>query len=258
MSEVELGEEIVRAEMSVRTKLVLVAVLAGSAGAAAGFFGAKKLLKDGYADLASVEIEEAKHFYQKFYAPKPSPEEVSGVELQKSPAPESLERAVGAMQDYAGGEFGEQQQVTQVRNIFKNDGEIVDEDEEAWDMEKELRSRTEDAPYIINEEEFLQGEKNYEQISVTYFEEDETLVDSADSMIPDKDEKVGDHNLAKMGHGSNDPNKLYVRNDVLEVEFEIARSLGSYAKEVLGFEHSDHEPRSRRRRQRFDDDERSH
>ena len=50
---------------------------------------------------------------------------------------------------------------------------------------------------------------------------------------------------------------LFVRNEKIEVDFEISRAFGSYAKEVLGFEHSDDEPRSRRRRRPQWDDERS-
>lgn len=253
-----LAEDLVRAAATMRFKLIATALVAGTAGAVGGFFLCKKLLKENYEDIAAQETEEAKEFYKRLYAPKASPEKVSGVEigpLETAPfRSEGLQEAVDAMEQYA----PEPVERTTVQNIFTNQGDEADVIEDVWDIETELRMRTEDAPFIISEEEFLQGEKNYEQAPVTYWENDETLVDERDQMIPDKDEKVGDHNLAKFGHGSGDPNKLYVRNDVLEVDFEIARSFGSYAREVLGFEHSDDEPRSRRRRRpRFDDDERA-
>lgn len=262
MSDVVVAEEIVRFGVSGRTKLIVAAAAATAVGFGVGFFTAKKLLTEGYADLATAEIEEAKEFYKNLYAPKAQPDVLSGADLREVTPSDAvdgvnqlMEPAVEAVRTYTG-DFDEQQ-VTQVRNIFKNDGTEVDVIQDVWDIDTEMRMRTEDAPFIISHEEFLQGEKDYEQAAVTYYEEDETLVDERDQMIPDKDEKVGDHNLLRMGHGSDDPNKLYVRNDVIEVDFEIARSNGSYAREVLGFEHSDDAPRSRRGRPRWDDDERA-
>jgi hypothetical protein len=251
----ELAEDLVHAAATMRVKLVGTAVIAGLVGAVGGFYLCKKLLKTDYEETIAQEIEEAKEFYKRLYAPKASPEEVSGVKigpLETAPfRSEGLEEAVDAMQEYA----PEPVERTTVQNIFKNNGDEVDVIEDVWDMATELSLRTADVPYIISAEEYLQAEPGYEQAAVTFWENDETLVDERDQMIPDKDEKVGDHNLAKFGHGSMDPNKLYVRNEVLEVDFEIARSFGSYAREVLGFEHSDDEPRSRRRRRpRYDDE----
>jgi hypothetical protein len=48
----------------------------------------------------------------------------------------------------------------------------------------------------------------------------------------DASEIVG-QNL-RFGHGSKDPNVVYIRNPRLEMEMEILRDPSSYEKEVLG------------------------
>jgi hypothetical protein len=47
---------------------------------------------------------------------------------------------------------------------------------------------------------------------------------------------IGDYNIIRIGHRSNDPNVLYVRNHVLGTDFEVCRSTGSYKREVAGLD----------------------
>ncbi len=83
--------------------------------------------------------------------------------------------------------------------------------------------------------------KNNEQVSLTYFDGDDVLVDDRDQPVPDPDDSIGEDHLGRFGVGSKDNNIVYVRNDRLELDFEILRSNGKYAQEVLGFiEHSEH------------------
>ena len=103
-----------------------------------------------------------------------------------------------------------------------------------FDFEEEVKYRTEDKPYIITHDEYFEAEKDYETISLTYFQLDDTLVDESDQPIENTDETVGDEHLTRFGSGSKDKNIVYVRNDKLGIDYEITRSKGSYLEEVLG------------------------
>lgn len=116
---------------------------------------------------------------------------------------------------------------------------------DVWDYAVEVKSRDAHVPYVVHKDEFDENVGEYRQISLTYFEDDDVLSED-DKVVEDPDEIVGVENLGKFGHGSNDPNVVYVRNDVIEVCYEIARSTGSYAEEVHGFEHADTSNRRRR------------
>jgi hypothetical protein len=125
-----------------------------------------------------------------------------------------------------------------------------------WDYEVELANRSKDVPYIIHRDEYFNNETPYEQITLTYYEGDDVLADSNDTPVDDQDAMVCLGNLGKFGHGSGDPNVVYVRNDELMLEIEIVHSDGKFATEVHGF--SDDELRHSDRRHRpprgFDDD----
>lgn len=121
-----------------------------------------------------------------------------------------------------------------------------------FDYEKEVPLRSSEAPYVITFEEFYRGEGDYEQTQVTYFEGDDTLVDAKENPIPDPDSIVGEDNLTLFGYGSKDGNIVFVRNEAIQVDFEIARSRGTFAEEVLGTEaelrHEDRRPKKMRDR----------
>lgn len=104
-----------------------------------------------------------------------------------------------------------------------------------WNYAKELEARSPTHPYIIHQDEFREGERGYEQATYTYYAEDGVLCDSDDRPIPNGIEVAGNLNF---GHGSNDENIVYVRNDVIEVDMEISRSPKSYEQEVLGLDGS--------------------
>jgi hypothetical protein len=122
-----------------------------------------------------------------------------------------------------------------------------------WNYDQQVAGRTADKPFIMHLEEYQQSECSH-QVTITYFEGDDVLVDESDEVISKKDEVVGMDHLAKFGFGSGDPNVVYVRNPVLDIEYEILRHRGHYAKEVLGLEeeHLEHSAMPRRHK-KFDD-----
>lgn len=148
----------------------------------------------------------------------------------------------------------------ELANVFETPQPEQEATEPEWDWAAEVKSRTDDEPFIIHRDEWNTGEMEYEQASLTYFEGDDVLINDLDRVIEDQDKVIGLANMLKWGHGSGDPNVLYIRNAVLGMDLEVTRSMGSYASEVHGLEaedelkHSGHRVRPRRR---FDDGERS-
>jgi hypothetical protein len=111
------------------------------------------------------------------------------------------------------------------REKDKNDG---------WDYGIELTKRTTDRPYIIHQDEYAQKEEGYEQTTFTYYAVDAVLTDEDESPVDDPEGSVGLDNLGNFGHGADDYHVLYVRNDRLEIDYEICLVAASYRETVQG------------------------
>ena len=91
-----------------------------------------------------------------------------------------------------------------------------------------------DKPVVIEQDEFHAQESGYGQGTLTYYEEDGALADEADQLIESINDVVGQENMYKFGYMSSDPNVVHVRNPRLQLEWEVIRNPGSYAREVQG------------------------
>jgi hypothetical protein len=114
-----------------------------------------------------------------------------------------------------------------VINIFP----AVHGDDEDWNYAEEVAKRTPDAPYIIHRDEYFDNERDCSQSSLMYYAGDNILCDDHDTPVYDAERVVG---KIRFGHGSKDPNICYVRNEVLDAEYEILQDPGFYQIEVLG------------------------
>lgn len=149
---------------------------------------------------------------------------------------EEVKQRLGAFDD----DDSEDEEVVTM-NVFSNQ---EPSDEDILDKSGRKSGR----PYIISHDEFFDGELDYMQNSLTYFEGDDVLTDERDQPIHHMNKIVGETNI-QFGKASQDPNIVYIRNDELEVDFEVCRSTGKFTEEVLGFvEHSD-KPRLRKFRE---------
>lgn len=109
---------------------------------------------------------------------------------------------------------------------------IFDEAGDEWNYESELETRTAHAPYVIHVDEFVSDEMGWDsQTTITWYEGDQILCDSTDKPIYNWPDVIGE---IRFGHGSNDPNIFYVRNERMQAEFEILRDVGSYQEVVMG------------------------
>lgn len=222
-----------------------------------GFRIAKKKLEADYHEIADNEIEEMREVFEVLRAKKDDELASMRVHLHEmSTAPKPELDGVMEKLGYKSAEGTPPTHlrevpvpvVEKIRNVFDQpQDEIVETTEEAWSYAAEVKSRNPEIPYIIHADEHEAGEKGYEQVSLTFYEDDDVLADADDAIL--EHSVVGMHNLTRFGHGSNNPDLLFVRNDELETDFEIAKSAGSYAQEVHGFKHADN---SRRRRRDWD------
>lgn len=111
-------------------------------------------------------------------------------------------------------------------NVFgKPDGD--------WDYEAELSTRHSMEPYILHRDEFMNDEMDFRQETMTFYAADMVMADPQENPIYNYSELMGE---LKFGHGSGDPNVVYIRNEVIHVEWEIVRHTSSYAVEVKGLE----------------------
>jgi len=252
-------------------RVILGAVTAGSlaVGFASGFKTAQSKLEARYHLELQQEIAEVKRYYSEqrvVQDVKPDPKELldkiyseeaqAAREAHESYLGENLvEHAVPAetlaqpvvdgetLVDDSDPETAAALQETvegRVReNVFA--GKAPVEDEAEWDYDQELRIREEnpDKPYILHHDEYFENETEFEQSTLTYYTGDDTLVDEQSMPVGDDASVVGLDALTAFGHGSKDKNVVYVRNEALEMDFEIVKDERKFSVHVLGFDDND-------------------
>jgi hypothetical protein len=149
------------------------------------------------------------------------PSAVSKRRPLESQAPRTLQRLTLVEQDAGDGHI-------EVGGVSTN---VFDNSDDEWNYKDELESRGAENPYIIHVDEYVANENDWTQSTITYFEGDDIVCDSHDRPMYDAPEIVGQ---LRFGHGSKDPNVVYIRNPRLQHEFEVLRNPGKYETEVLG------------------------
>lgn len=205
------------------------AIVSLAAGSATTYFLIKKQLEAKYEQLAAKEIAEAKQFYAALYKREEfSSPLVVASELLGDVKPDlkdvvdnDILKAAVALRSYQGSEpVG-----NSARNVFDHDGGPDDNLPDPADQ---------DVPYVIKQSTYMENDVGHTQCTLTYFAGDQTLVDEREQIVDDVDDMVGEDNLERFGQKSKDPNVVYVRNDVTQMDFEILLSQGKYSEEVAG------------------------
>jgi hypothetical protein len=214
--------------------LILVSSATAVVGAGAGYKIAEKRLGAAFEERLAKETEEVRHFYT--VTNKPSPAEavkamipdVAGEEL------EAYQEALKAQKFYKGDKpqmvaYDKVPTTVKVVQGLKVDGE----DSRTWAEEENERADSIET-YVISDDEFNAGEKDYIQAQLTFYDRDKILVDSAEQKIEDVENHIGAKALLSFGGRSGDANVVYVRNNKLQLDFEVTRHSGAYIEEVLG------------------------
>lgn len=111
-------------------------------------------------------------------------------------------------------------------NVFRND-------DAEWDHDFEVEQRKGELPYIIHIDEFVENDFDFTQETVTYYQGDDVMVDSHDVPMYGHAGMLGE---LRFGHGSKDPSLVYIRNETLQMEWEVILHTGMYSVEILGQE----------------------
>ncbi len=152
------------------------------------------------------------------------------------PWSELQEEAERSLRDYRGGPR------TLKATLPAKEEEIVEQLEELavdtvsvwfddWNVDEELAERTVDAPYILHLNEYVNNEKGYHQQQLRWYTEDSTLVDENNVVVHRPEQILGHLNF---GHGSKDPDTVYIRNDKRRGEYEVVRIEGSFMQMIMG------------------------
>lgn len=124
-------------------------------------------------------------------------------------------------------------QKVETNNVFAS----TTTEEDVWDIKAEVNKRTPHKPYVIHVDEFINEEmasEDFVQATLTYYVSDDVLCDQEEAIIYNRSDLIGDAML--FGHGSGDPNCVYIRNMERRMEYEVLRDPGYYSVEVQGLE----------------------
>ena len=192
----------------------VVALVSAGIGAGVSYLVTKKVVSARYDAIIDKELNEARAYYKRFNKKE---EYADPVEVLKSYRPEPDEGTY----------------VT-----FGNPADVILDDD--WDQEKEEASRSDEAPYVISKDEWLNTRPEYEKADYLYYAEDDIVIDAGTVPLRDVDSLLGPDFMDKFGYGSGNRNLVYIRNEELETDFEITRTSNDFSEEVLGYiEHDD-------------------
>ena len=169
-----------------------------SAGAAVGSLVAWKMAQDKYKKIADEEIKDVKEYYRKTYSQErtniPEVEEVESED--EGPTIDEYKEFLKNETNYSGG----------------------------MDISEKGESVMTNQPYVISPEDF--SDSDYDTTSLTLYA-DGVLTDELDDIVEDVEKTVGYDSLNHFGEYEED--SVFVRNDTLEIDYEILRDLRNYS-----------------------------
>ena len=105
-----------------------------------------------------------------------------------------------------------------------------DEDDDDDDGISDLYPRevAQDAPYVISQEEFINGNKFYDKTTLNYYDDGILEDEITEEIIDDIDAAIGRDSLTKFGEYEDDV--VFVRNDRISTDYEVVRQYRDFAK----------------------------
>lgn len=214
-------------------------------GFIAGSIATYIIMKDEFERIADEEIESVRESYKKRDESKQKTQEN---DTKKSEYLETFKEVTEKSGYFNYGSLASEAKKTETKksdkkpvieskpekhNIF-NDFEATDaEDEEDEKEEKYYRElsrpseKESDKPYTITPELFVQDKKEYDKITLEYYDDGFLVEEISSDIVSDIASVVGYDSLNKFGEYEEDV--AYVRNDVLETDYEIIRQHCNYA-----------------------------
>ena len=186
-------------------------------GAGAGVLGTWLYLKERYLARADAEIEDMRLHYE-----------------AKLEDLKEMERDILLTAD-----LKEENKEIISENGYENDQNSIENPVISEDIVKKARKKSKKAvredpidipaPHIISFDEYT-DDTSYEKCILSYFEEDEVVMDNNEEVVTDAFNILGKDNLEQFGmvYGDFDDDTLYIRNELLGFDYEVVREGGSY------------------------------
>lgn len=217
------------------TRAPLLLAIAFAVGGVSGFFVAKKLLQEHYREIAQMEIDDVKTYFQEKYEGAIEAElgevaEEGSVTYRKlannynkPPIKEVIGRArlVTVTDDelVADVEIDED-----FKEKMQEDAEDFEDEEDFPDEEEEQH----DGPYLITYQDFLDEELGHEKIDLFFYRFDEVMCNVRDVIVHDPQDILGWEWEKRLERHST----AFVRDDDAGVDYEIHALSKSYNDEV--------------------------
>lgn len=179
-------------------KDLIVKVFIFAAGAAIGSVATWKVLKTKYEQIAQEEIESVKEAFGKTVS-------------------EDVEENTDVIEDDISEEDDGPMDLDEYENLVNKYKYEVDETEDDEDMNER--------PYVIAPEEF--GDCDYITVNLTYYLDD-VVTNELDKIIANVDELIGNDFASHFGEYEED--SVYVRNDKLQMDFEILKDYREFSE----------------------------
>ena len=232
--------------------IIIVSTIAFASGAAVGFLAATKKLEKKYADLAQEEINSVKAQYGRLTRRTKVVQKMSGADFDGDIL-EEKDRIVGVVANeyetmktrydlmYKESPSKVMQQVVDDVDDYPGERDVFNEEEDDAEIDQEynpdimvLPGYDYEDPYVISIEQFEEECLDHDKLTITWYAEDNTLVDEQDEIIDDVEYTVGEANIDIRNARADHPHTVYVRNERISTDFEIDFNLNSYAEMVLG------------------------
>lgn len=194
------------------------------------------VMKDEFERIADEEIESVREAYKKRDESRQKTQEN---DEKKTVYKENFKNVVEKSGYFNYGSIAEpakkqDKNKSEKHNIF-NDYEVkeiekdgTDEQEEEYNRELSRPAEKEsDKPYTITPELFVQDKKDYDKITLEYYDDGFLVEEISSDIVSDIASVVGYDSLNKFGEYEEDV--VYVRNDVLETDYEVIRQHCNYS-----------------------------
>ena len=230
--------------MNTYPKAAILLFLAFTAGGAAGFFAAKKLLEQHYMELSQLEIDDVKEYYRKKYEGKES----------VSITADTIEEYRKIATKYTKPDLHE------LAKANKDEDEEIEEDDETDELEEEEYDDLDDygviispietadhldpdkEPYLIDYDEFVKPTDIFDKVDLFYYRFDDTVCDADDVIMTNPEDTLGWEWMKTLETKST----AFVRNEAIATDFEIHSFSKSYKEEVATRLETDKEKKFRR------------
>lgn len=226
--------------------ILIIAASSAVLGGLAGSVLTHRIERSANEHYVNSELQNVEDYWKKHYrrlykgegysTPQEAVESMKETDPDYREATKTISGAGATAKEWLENAMETQKEIREAMAISEDEGYNGESEEEEQNVfEKAAESQDPTIPRHITIEEFMQDMPSYEKVTLTYFEDDDTLISEKDERaVEDQERLVGGDFVDQFGMGSKDHDTVYVRNEALELDFEITRDRRSYAEFLMG------------------------